>query len=201
MKTPSPLKFNDPAPDAELLTTEGQPIRLSSLWAGGPLLLSFTRHFGCPQCKEMLDLLAEAQPKLNQRGLSLVVVMHAAPAEAKAFAAQRAPSLRCLADPERTAYRLYGLGRGALRQTLLSPRVWRSNRRLWLTKRYRTDLPPAGQDAMQMAGMFIIGDDGRIRLPYYYDDIADHPTLDLLLNGVMGVDWNQPFDGPLVADR
>src|SRR5512145_1772044 len=196
MRKFSPLKFNDLAPDVELLTADGRPIRLASLWEQNPLLLSFTRHFGCPQCKEMLDVLIEAQPALNQRGLNLAAVMHAAPAEAKTFAAQRAPGLLCLADPERKAYHLYGLGRGTFRQTLLSPAIWRSNRRLWLAKRYAAQLPPPGQDAFQMSGVFIIGTDGRVRLPYYYDHIADHPTADLLLNGVMGVDWNRPFEGP-----
>ena len=33
---------------------QGQPIRLSSLWQQRPVLLAFTRHFGCTQCKEML---------------------------------------------------------------------------------------------------------------------------------------------------
>ena len=33
-----------------------------------------------------------------------------------------------------------------------------------------------------------------LELPYY-DDIADHPSVDLLLHGVMGMDWNQTFDG------
>jgi peroxiredoxin len=198
MKKPTPLKFNDPAPDVELLTTEGQPIHLSSLWAQKALLLSFTRHFGCPQCKEMLDILVENQPELTRRGLNLAAVMHASPAEAKTFVSNRAPGLLALADPERKAYHAYGLGRGSMRQTMLSPNVWRSNRRLWVTKRYATELPPAGQDAFQLAGIFIIGTDGRIRLPYYYDDIADHPGADLLLNGVMGVDWNRPFEGPIV---
>ena len=36
------LKFNDSAPDVELLTVEGQPIRLSALWAGKVLVLAFT---------------------------------------------------------------------------------------------------------------------------------------------------------------
>ncbi|MFZ6026234.1 MAG: SelL-related redox protein [Chloroflexota bacterium] len=200
MKPLIQLKFNDPAPDAELLTINAERIRLADLWAQNTLLLSFTRHFGCPQCKEMLDILLEAQPGLNQRGLKLAAVMHASPAEAKAFAAERAPGLLCLADPERKAYRLYGLGRGTMRQTLLSTSVWRSNRRLWLAKRYASQLPPPGQDAFQMSGVFIIGTDGRVRLPYYYDHIADHPTADLLLHGVMGVNWNKPFEGPIALD-
>ena len=40
------FKPGDLAPDLEIKTAENQPIRLSSLWAGKPLLLVFTRHFG-----------------------------------------------------------------------------------------------------------------------------------------------------------
>jgi peroxiredoxin len=53
------LKFNDLAPDVELLDMAGEPVRLSSLWQGRVLVLAFTRHFGCPQCKEMMDNLVE----------------------------------------------------------------------------------------------------------------------------------------------
>jgi hypothetical protein len=104
----------------------------------------------------------------------------------------------CLADPERKAYAAYGLARASLWQTFLSLKVWRSNRRLQRVRGWNTEWPPKGQDAMQMAGTFVIAPDGRIRLPYYYDDIADHPSADLLLHGVMGMEWEQTFDGPVV---
>jgi hypothetical protein len=62
-------------------------------------------------------------------------------------------------------------------------------------KGFFLEYPPKGQDPMQMAGVFIIGPEGRIRLPYYYDDIADHPPVDLLLHGVFGVDWKKNLEG------
>jgi len=64
-------------------------------------------------------------------------------------------------------------------------------------KGYPVEPPPPGQDAMQMSGSFIIGRDGNILLPYYYDNIADHPALDLLLSGVLSTGWDQPFEGPV----
>ncbi len=193
------LKFNDPAPDLALLDGRGKSIQLSSLWKKKVLILAFTRHFGCPQCKEMVDQLIDAHQTLTERGLRLAIVSHASAESAKAFCDQRAPDAICLADPNRTAYRAYGLYRGNFWQTLLSPNIWRSNRRLGRQKGYRPEVPPAGQDAYQMSGTFVIGMDGRIRLPYYYEDIADHPPVDLLLHGIMGVDWNKPFDAnPLV---
>lgn len=191
------LRFNDRAPDLELQATDGSTIRLSSLWERQVLLLAFTRHFGCPQCKDMIDRLVEAGPDLKERGLGLAIVTHASPEAAREFCEQRAPGVMCLADADRAAYRAYGLDRGGWRQTFLSPRVWISNRRLARTKGYRTEVPPTGQDAYQMAGTFIIGTDGRIRLPYYYEDIADHPPTDLLLHGLLGMQWSEPLEGPL----
>jgi peroxiredoxin len=188
------LKFNDPAPDIKLLDGEGLPVQLSSLWQDKVLVLAFTRHFGCPQCKEMLDQLIDSHQALTDKGLRLAIVSHASAESARQFCDLRAPSAVCLADPGRTAYHAYGLYRGSVWQTLLSPRIWISNRRLARTKGYKPELPHAGQDAYQMSGTFIIGTDGRIRLPYYYEDIADHPPVDLILHGIMGADWNKPYD-------
>jgi len=199
MSTVTQLKFNDLAPDLTLLDGNGKPRKLSTLWKKNVLVLAFTRHFGCPQCKEMVDQLIDAHQTLAESGLQLAIVSHASPESAKAFCDQRAPGALCLADPDRTAYRAYGLFRGSFWQTLLSPRIWSSNRRLARDKGFKPELPHPGQDAYQMSGTFVIGTDGRIRLPYYYEDIADHPPVDLLLHGIMGVDWNKPFDSkPLV---
>jgi len=191
------LKFNDPAPDLELLESDGTQVNLSSFWEKQVLILAFTRHFGCPQCKEMVDTLSNAAPEIKSNGLELVFVTQGTPDVAKAFCEERAPGQFCLADPERVAYRAYGLERATIWQTFLSWRVWQSNKRLKRERGWNTDFPPAGQDSMQLAGTFVIGMDGRIRLPYYYDNIADHPPVDLLLHGVMGMDWSQPFEGPV----
>lgn len=199
MKKNIQLKFNDPAPDVQLLDVDGKPAQLSVLWKDSALVLAFTRHFGCPQCKEMLDQLTASQPALTERGLRLAIISHASAESARQFCDLRAPGAICLADPDRSAYRAYGLYRGTAWQTLLSPRIWLSNRRLARTKGYKPELPHTGQDAYQMSGTFIIGTDGRIRLPYYYEDIADHPPVDLLLHGIMGADWNKPFNSKPVV--
>ena len=195
------LKFNDSAPDLALVSAEGNPVQLSSLWKKQTLVLAFTRHFGCPQCKEMVDALATSAEEFSNKNLALAFVTQGTPEAAKAFCEERAPGHLCLSDPDRKAYRAYGLERATVRQTFLSWNVWRSNKRLKKERGWNTDLPPAGQDAMQMAGTFVIAEDGRIRLPYYYDDIADHPPVDLLLHGVMGLDWNQPFEGPVAPKK
>ena len=179
------LKFNDPAPDLEILTAENNLIRLSSLWAERTLLLVFTRHFGCPQCKEMLAQVVEAKTEIEGAGLTIAAVTQGKPDEALEFCRGQAPDVVCLADPECKAYRAYGLERGSLWQVIFSPQVLLGTFRAW-RHGHRTEFPPRGQDVMQMSGTFIIGTDGKIRLPYHYDTIADHPAADLLLRGVLG---------------
>jgi peroxiredoxin len=191
------LKFNDPAPDVSVLDTDGKPVQLSKLWKKQTLVLAFTRHFGCPQCKEMVDELHTIRPELKKRGLTLAIITQGTPEQAKAFCADRTPGATCLADPDRKAYTAYGLGRGTSYQTLISPKIWKSNKRLKETKGWTPEPPPAGQDAFVMSGTFIIGKDGRVHLPYYYEDIADHPPVELLLKGFMGMDWSIPIEGSI----
>ena len=191
-----PLKFNDPAPDLPVMLATGERVQLSSLWREKPLLLAFTRHFGCPQCKEMLDQLAQNKSDLEKAGLAIVAVTQADSADALEFCKRQAPGIICLSDPQREAYHAFGLGRGTMWQVMLSPEVMRGTVRA-REHGHTAELPPPGQDVMQMSGTFIIGTDGRIRLPYYYENIADHTPIDLLLNGVLNTGWNKPFGEPL----
>ena len=193
----SHLKFNDPAPNISILDTEGKPVQLSKLWKKQTLVLAFTRHFGCPQCKEMVDELHTIRPELKKRGLTLAIITQGTPEQVKAFCADRTPGATCLADPELKAYTAYGLGRGTAYQTLISPNIWKSNKRLKETRGWAPERPPAGQDAFIMSATFIIGTDGLVRLPYYYEDIADHPPVELLLKGFMGMDWSKPIEGSI----
>ncbi len=190
------LNFNRSAPDLTLQNTAGEPVQLSSLWAQRPLLLAFTRHFGCTQCKEMLEELVTGRVQIENAGLSIAVITQGAPEETAIFAEKYAPGLLVLCDPERKAYQAYGLEQGSLFQTFLNLKVLKAVARS-RKKGYKVDPPPPGQDAMQMSGTFIISQGGRVVLPFYYDHIADHPSLDLLVNGVLSTRWDQPFDGPV----
>lgn len=196
MKRKPTLNFNDNAPDLSVLDIKGRQVALSSLWAKRPLVLAFTRHFGCTQCKEMLEELVNGRQQIKDAGLDIAVITQGVPEETEFFAEKYAPGLKVLCDPERAAYRAYGLERGNIFQTFLNLKVWRavsSSHR----KGYAVEEPPEGQDAMQMSGTFIINPQGRILLPFYYDHIADHPPLDLLLEGVLSTPWQHTFEGPI----
>ena len=81
----SHLKFNDPAPILDLLSVEGKPVRLSSLWKKQAVILAFARHFGCPQCKQIIETLASISVDLESNGLFLVIVTQGTPEAAKVF--------------------------------------------------------------------------------------------------------------------
>lgn len=196
MKNISHLNFNNKAPDLPVQDTSGNTIQLSNLWAKKPLLLAFTRHFGCTQCKEMLSELVNGKGKIEAAGLAIAVIMQGTPEATAKFAATFAPGLQVFADPERKVYKAYRLEQGNVFQTFLNAKVWAAISRA-RKKGYFVEQPPAGQDAMQMAGIFVISKDGRIELPYYYDNIADHPPLDLLLEGVLDTKWDASFEGPV----
>ena len=190
------LNFNHSAPDLTLLNTAGEPVQLSSLWAKQPLLLAFTRHFGCTQCKEMLEELVHGQEQIRKAGLGIAVITQGTPQSTAIFAKQYGPGLFFLSDTERKAYQAYGLERGNLFQTFLNPKVWSAISKA-RKQGYQVENPPDGQDAMQMSGTFIISQAGQIELPYYYDHIADHPPLELLLSGVLSTRWGKSFEGPV----
>jgi len=196
MASKNKLNFYRNAPDVEVLDLDGQPVQLSTLWQKKPLLLAFTRHFGCTQCKEMLDELVHSRDRIEEAGLSLVVINQGTPETTTLFAKEFAPGLLMLCDPDRKAYEAFGLERGNLFQTFLNPKVWAAISQA-RKKGYHVEPAPEGQDAMQMSGTFIISKNGQILLPYYYDHIADHPPLELLLSGVLSSSWDQPFEGPV----
>ena len=190
------LNFNAQAPDLALPDSQGRQVQLSSLWEKRPLLLAFTRHFGCTQCKEMMDELVEGKGRIEEAGLGIAIITQGMPKETALFAKKFAPGLLTLSDPERESYKAYGLEKGTLFETFLNLKVLRAVRKA-REKGYQVEQPPEGQDAMQMSGTFIIGRDGRVRLPYYYNNIADHPPLELLLSGVLSTGWDKEFVGPV----
>lgn len=96
---------------------------------------------------------------------------------ARAWLEETGAACPLLLDPERTAYRAYGLGHSLLRswqpkvlvryaQLLLSGREWRGIQ----------------GDSAQLGGDFIIDANGIIRYAYRSQDPTDRPTADELLS-------------------
>ena len=129
----------------------------------------------------MLDRLIRFAPKFSEAGLALAAVTQGKPGEARLFCQSRAPGLHCLADPERNAYRAFGLGRINVFKGLISSKG-RKSRAEARAHGHAQEMPPDGQDVMQTAGLFIIGANGRLVFAHRYEFAGDHPPFDEVLS-------------------
>ncbi len=87
-----------------------------------------------------------------------------------------------LLDPDRSAYRSFGLGRGSVRRVY----GWRAIGRyvaLFRGGRLR-DLRPATEDTLQLGGDFVIGPDGILVWGHWGEGPDDRPSVDDLVAAV-----------------
>lgn len=101
----------------------------------------------------------------------------AEPEEAQRFCGDRAPGILCLSDPQRTAFRAFGIGLAGPLE-LMTPDVFFAGAQATLEGHLPG--PPTG-DVFQMPAAFVIGADGRVRLAYYSRNVADYPHVATLL--------------------
>jgi len=97
-----------------------------------------------------------------------------------AFAAERAPGLRCYADPGGNAYRAWGLKRGNAAQ-LFGPAVWVETAKASLKGEA---ISKVAGDPFQMPGTFGVSRDGTVRYAYYSLHAGDYPGERSLLRAV-----------------
>jgi len=106
---------------ATVLGLDGRRLRLRELWAGGVVVTTFLRQFGCLFCHRAVADVVELLPKIVERGASLVVVGNGSVTQAQRFFAEKKlPREGCtvVTDPERESYRAAELRRGFVRTFL-----------------------------------------------------------------------------------
>lgn len=92
------------------------------------------------------------------------------------YCGQRKVKFECLADPDTSAYRAYGLTKAGIAQ-LLSPKTVMRGAALYL-KGMTTGRPHEGQSVAQMPGTFVIDPDGSVLYAHYNSDPSDNANLD-----------------------
>jgi peroxiredoxin len=124
--------------------------------------------------------------KFSRAGANVALIGLGTPERAKWFREEQAIRFRCLADPDVSAHRAYGLTRGSLRQ-VMGPQVYLR----WMKARILSDisLPSAkfGEDVMQMPGTFVIDTDGIIRYVHRNRDVTDNPPNEEVLDALRGL--------------
>jgi len=172
MTTPHPDHMPSDAPDIEVFDTNGNPIRLSTFWQGGLTALVFMRHAGCIFCREQVKELRDNANALERAGLSVVVITPDRPSRARKFVEDYRVPFPTLTDPERNAYRAYGLIDGSFGQ-LVNPRIMLRGAEATLKGNL---LSRPTSSPRQLPGTAIVDVTGRLRHLHHARDSADHLT-------------------------
>lgn len=112
----------------------------------------------------------------------LVVVSFGLAHQARAWLEETGSPFTLLLDPERAAYRAYGLQRSLLRSW--EPKVWLEYARLLVAGRRWRGIQG---DSGQLGGDFIIDRKGIVRLAHPSRDPTDRPSVAELLGALYGL--------------
>ena len=179
---------HDPAPDISLLDMAAQEASLSTYWRREPAVVVFLRYFGCPFCQAQVVQLRDERERFADLGAGIVLIGQGSPAEAVVFTERMKQPFECLVDPDRSAYRAFGLVRGTPAQ-LYGPRVAGPFLRAQLS-RETLQRPLHGGRFMQMPGTFVIDTDGVVAMAHRNRHVADNPTNQRILNVLAGL-WER----------
>lgn len=98
------LPLGNKAPDAELRDVTGATVKLSELYARGPVFLVFYRGGWCPFCNAQLHALTEARAEFAKRGVTLAAISVDVPGESAKTQAKTGAPFPMLSDPKLVAH-------------------------------------------------------------------------------------------------
>ncbi len=105
-------------PDLELQDAKGATVRLSSLWATGPLALAILPAFGTEMCADNAAQLRDNDDAFVEAGGTLAAIVDASPADGTAFAAEWNLAYTLLCDAGGQASAAFGLSGDGFGKTL-----------------------------------------------------------------------------------
>lgn len=170
MSTPYPEHIPSNALDIEVFDADGRPVRLSAYWQEGLTAFVFLRHVGCIFCREQVKELRDNAEALERAGLAVVVITPDRPSRARTFVEEHDIPFPTLTDPERNAYRAYGLMDGSFGQ-LLNPRIIARGIEATLKGNF---IGRPTSSPRQLPGTAIVDRTGRLRHLHHARDSSDH---------------------------
>ncbi|MEI7577264.1 MAG: peroxiredoxin-like family protein [Armatimonadota bacterium] len=152
------------APYAIVNLDSGESVNLDSLYADRPLALVFMRHYGCIFCREQLASLREFKDD------NIVLVGMGDQKDTVEFKKRMEVPQTIISDPTKGLFQQFGLRRASFGQ-FVNRRV--VNRGInALRAGHREGLPNA--DPMQLAGVFILNQDGEVVFEHRSSDSSDN---------------------------
>lgn len=165
------------APEFFLRDSQGALVEIGT---GKKMLLSFFRDTNCPFCNFRIFQMTQRHKQWSAMGLEVVAFFYSSHEEVAHFTRVRPRPFKIVADPENTAYRLYGIERSLTRKMKsVFARLWmwiQGMRILGLTGAVR-GLGGINTNNMMPAD-FLIDEQGYIVEVYYGQDAGDHIPLE-----------------------
>lgn len=173
-----PLKAGQQAPQVTLWQTDGDAVKLASLYAKQPVVLVFFRGSWCPFCTRHTQALIKGYPRIHQLGAELVGISPDSPEASMENVNENSVPFAILSDAKVEAARGFGLAFSVDDQTL---------------KRYKgfgIDLKQAsGQDhqALPVPAVYIIDTTGEIVFAHSDPDYRQRLDVEKIVAAVRGL--------------
>lgn len=173
--TTLPPQPGDEAPTLDLVDARsGRPVPLASMWADGPALLLFWRHFGCSCGRDRAARLRSEYDGYRAAGARVVLIGQAGPERTTTYAmANEIPDeVTLLCDPGETAYRAYGLLEGSPIEVLFDAPddflrcTTDAGRQLFDSRKERGT--PMVDNPWLLPGEFVVAQNGRLVTTYRF---------------------------------
>lgn len=156
--TEKAVQVGQKAPDFELKNAKGETVKLSTLLAGGPVVLTWYRGGWCPYCNITLASLQKALPDIQAAGAQLVALTPELPDKSLTTAEKNGLEFQVLTDLNNETAKRYRVA------FELTPEV---------AKRYKQHFDlleyngaAAGDTTLPLAATYIIDRDGVVRYAF-----------------------------------
>jgi peroxiredoxin len=175
-----PIQVGDQAPDLMLAGSTGDQTQLSSLWAEGPALILFWRHYGCGCGIDRAERLRNEYADYVGAGATVAVIGQAEAERSAAYATKYLLPCMVLCDPDQDAYDAYGLLEGKPSQILFDAPDDILNcdydAGIALAQKRRELGRPFVDNPWLLPAEFVVDRKGTIRLAYRYQYCEDFPN-------------------------
>lgn len=172
------LQVGGQAPDLTLPDALSRPVRLSTLWAQGPLVLVFYRGGWCPYCNLTLRAWQQQLPELQRLGARLVAVSPQTPDHSLSTAEKNALAFTVLSDSALDAASGFGVA------FEMPPEL------IELYGRAGHDLPMLngnGRWVLPVPATYLIDRQGRIRFAHIEADYRERAEPESVLAALSGM--------------
>ncbi len=166
----------EPFAHIELLTPQAKPTPFGSLWADGPVVVTFLRQFGCIFCHQAAAEVLDHRSEI-ERHARIAFIGNGNPSHAAAFANRLGLEGCVYTDPARLLYNALRLNFGVFKTVnVASRRLYRQAQ----AQGFR-QIGTWG-DRWQLGGTFVINAGGLLVFTHRSEHAGEHASLrDLLL--------------------